>query len=344
MKNSLSFLIKSLVIGLPVFIFLISVNAFVDSAHLLDSSFEKSLIDPILEGKNLTNLKNFDDRAFNLQVIQSPLSPSLIVLGSSRSLQVRIDSSKNDFFNHSVSGATLEDIIGIYQLYKENDKPLKTILIDAEPWYFNKNRAESRWKVFEQQVANFQNPNTNPSLTGQGESYFMKYRQLISPSYFQINFMNIGKSLKVEITDKEENQYMTRLYDGSVTYGIDNLRSMAKRKVVTDRIPMLEDYFEMDPNDVALFEKMIKDMMANGIKVNLLMFPYHPDVYKQIKVNKRYRMVQQVEQYYHNLSDSLDIELKGSFDPERCGLRASDFMDFSHLRKEGVIKLLKGTN
>jgi hypothetical protein len=344
LKNTLSFLFKSLVVGLPILICLISVNSFVDSAHLLDSSFEKSLIDPILEGKNLTNLKNFDDRAFNLQVIRSPLNPSFIVLGSSRSLQVRIDSNKTDFFNHSVYGATLEDIVGIYQLYKENGKQLETILIDAEPWYFNKNRGESRWKVFEQQVANFQNFSTNPSQSAQGESYFMKYRQLISPSYFQINVKNIGKSLKVEITDKEENQDMTRLYDGSVTYGIDNLRSMAKQKVVTDRIPMLEDYFEMDTNDVALFEKMIKDMMANGIKVNLLMFPYHPDVYKKISANKRYGMVQQVEQYYHNLSDSLGIDLKGSFDPERCGLNASDFMDFSHLKKEGVRKLLKGTH
>lgn len=341
MKKPLLFLSKTLAIGLPILLCLIAVNVFVDSAHLLDTSFEKRLIDPILAGKNLTNLKNFDDREFNLQVIKSPMSPHSIVLGSSRSLQVRGDSTKTDFFNHSVYGATLEDVVGIYQLYKENGKSLTTVLVDAEPWYFNKNRGESRWKVFEQQVASFQNISSGLSSSGRGVSSWIKYRQLISPSYFQINLGNIGKPINVEITDKEENEGMTRLYDGSVAYGANYLRSLSNQKVVVDRIPMLEDYFEMDPVEIALFEKMIVDMMANGIDVRLLLFPYHPEVYKQIRSNKRYAMVQKAEQYYRNLSDSLGIRVNGSFDPERCGLEASDFMDFSHLQKEGVRKLLQ---
>ena len=70
---------------------------------------------------------------------------------------------------------------------------------------------------------------------------------------------------------------------------------------------------------------------------------HHPDVYKKIKSNSRYSIVSEVEDYYRKLAKSLGIRIDGSFDPEPCGLTASDFMDFSHLQNIGVRKLLQNS-
>jgi hypothetical protein len=66
--------------------------------------------------------------------------------------------------------------------------------------------------------------------------------------------------------------------------------------------------------------------------------PYHPIVYDYLMAH--YPIVQNVEKYLNQLTISMDIELKGSFNPHLYNLTTIDFYDGMHLNEEGVSKVL----
>jgi hypothetical protein len=54
--------------------------------------------------------------------------------------------SESVLFNASVSWANLKDIIDIYQIYKNENKLPKKILVGIDPEYFMEVYTEERWK------------------------------------------------------------------------------------------------------------------------------------------------------------------------------------------------------
>ncbi|MDR3564212.1 MAG: hypothetical protein P4N59_22635 [Negativicutes bacterium] len=118
-----------------------------DPAHVFDAKYAKDIADILLREKNAANVANYDDRRFQRYFIQNnKAGKDIIVFGSSRSLQ--IDNSifpGHSFFNHSVFGASLEDHIAIYQLYREQNRLPRTIIIGVDPWILNRTNNQTRW-------------------------------------------------------------------------------------------------------------------------------------------------------------------------------------------------------
>jgi hypothetical protein len=58
------------------------------------------------------------------------------------------------FFNHGVSGATIEDDIAILELYLENGPAPRTIIIDVDPWILNANNRQMSWMTLKGEYEN----------------------------------------------------------------------------------------------------------------------------------------------------------------------------------------------
>ena len=180
------FLKKILLISTPLMILLVVINYFIDPAKIYDSKYEKKISNILINGNFVTNINNYDERILQKEIINSMRNPKeVLVFGSSRTMLINSSFFPNKtFFNNSVSGASYEDFIAIFQIYKENNLLPKKIIIGIDPWLLNKNNRQIRWKSIESYYKK------NKELTSYSFS-FQKFSQLISLSYFQSAIINL---------------------------------------------------------------------------------------------------------------------------------------------------------
>ena len=327
----------------PILVIIIVVNYFGDAANLFHVGYEQKIASIIKEGKFVTNISNYDERILQKEIIKNLVnSPDIAVLGSSRTMLINqhIFNSKY-LINNSVSGATIEDIIAVYQIYKEENILPKKIIIATDPWIFNQNMGQNRWKSLDSEFLKFTNGNKKEENSLLINRNFF---ELISLSYFQNSLKNIpnfvlDKKNPVS-TEKKLNVSITKLTDGSIIYG-EKYRNATKKEIenrVTNylqgKMYGIGDFNKLSPKLISLFNLLIKDMKNNKIQIVLFLAPYHPRVYDKVKI--KYPLVLKTEKYLLNFAKKNNIEIYGSFNPKKLNLTEDTFYDGMHSKEEGI--------
>lgn len=339
------FLKKTLFFSLPVFFLLIIVNYYIDPANLFSSNYENKITNALLSRKNITNIDNYDDRKLQRNIINKiNYCPNTIVLGSSRTMLLNsINCNNTSFFNNSVSGATIEDILGIYQLYVKNNYFPKKIILGIDPWLLNENNGQERWKSISSEYNDFlKSINKNPVDINNSS-----YLQLVSPSYFQSSVnMLFNKKENPIVTNKRFNRSITKIFDGSITYDQKfrqadlNIIKGKVDKFIEGKIYSIENYQNLSYKNRILFEHFIKILNDNNVEIEFFLSPYHPKVYNFIKNQKKYKNVNESEKYFLSIAKKLNIEVLGSYDPFKLNLNESHFYDGMHCNEKGVDLIL----
>lgn len=332
-------------------------NYLVDPAGMFNNKKVDLAVSYLVNGKAVAGLTNFDERIFKKELIlQTKEKPETIVLGSSRAMGVRaeFDKDKNSFGNYSVSGANFNDDIALFAVYydKYKDVPDKVVLA-VEPWSLNKNRGDTRWKSLEKEyyeglkLINF----TGEEIKEFNDiSYILeKVKTLISISYLRNSIKDFSKKetmpLKVS-TDYAKTSIV--LPNGSVQYG-DNVNKLKKEYVYKNaqsyinggRIYQLDNFNELDKNDIEKFLVFIKYLKANNVEISLYFPPYHPFVYKYIESSDKFKNVLKAENFFFSVAQKENFKTFGSYNPEFCGVDETDFSDGMHLRTTGYEKVFK---
>tara|TARA_B110000902_G_scaffold227860_1_gene267469 strand:+ start:2615 stop:3970 length:1356 start_codon:yes stop_codon:yes gene_type:complete len=170
-------------------------NYIVDPANLFtykssnqnSLSYEQKMVDYLQEGYNITNLNPYDERIFNKLFIESQTeNKEVIVLGSSRSQLINKNTiGCNNLINNSVTGATFEDIIALFNVYENKNIHVDKIILEISPWILNDNNEQSRWTVLEDEY-NFFLRKLNASTKSKNKVYINpRYKELLSFEYFQ---------------------------------------------------------------------------------------------------------------------------------------------------------------
>ncbi|GAB5522323.1 MAG: hypothetical protein Roseis2KO_01950 [Roseivirga sp.] len=342
------FLKKGSIVVLPLILLLTVVNYFGDAAKIFHSDYEKEMVRILNQGFNVTNITNYDERVFQRHFIQSlKEAPDIVVLGSSRTALIGSELlNENSVINNSVSGASIEDLLALYQIYKSNNLLPEKFMIGIDPWMFNMNNGQTKWKSIATEYEEFLNRG-NDNLTfldGLG-----KYSQLLSLSYFQASLPEVTKNLKglglPLASEKRVNESNTKLGDGSLTYS-DALQSVSQEQVekevdeyLSGAIYGVEDFFEISPAYLEQLKMLLTDMIEEEIEVSLFMAPYHPRVYSILSLD--YPLVQETEVIVKNLSRDLRVTHYGSFNPSTDDLKPGDFYDGMHCKIAGIKKILK---
>ena len=125
---------------LPVLILFLSVNYWVDPANRFSGGkYERGLAELVLAGKHAANVTDYDERVFEkFYIAGTTHKKDLIVLGSSRTLPIGAASGlfrDKNYFNNSVSGASLEDLMAIYSLWRQKGLLPSAIVLGLDPSY-----------------------------------------------------------------------------------------------------------------------------------------------------------------------------------------------------------------
>ena len=348
----IKFLKKTIIYCLLVLLFVILVNIIIDPANII-SGIEVKIAEYISEGYNVTNVQNIEERLLQKNIIQNLLySPSIIILGSSRIMQIGKKYYGNSCFNNGVSGASIEDLLAIYQLYIENGhaNSIEKVVIGIDPWLFNKNNGQNRWESLSNEYYTF----IEKDVPFVNRIPLYKYSQLVSPSYFQTSVVNIPKFI-IRLRNKENimptyeynNISFTRLSDGTIEY---DLKYRSKTTVdieneiknyTSGEIYSLENYFELSNDIINDFNLFINKINENGAEVEFLLMPYPVAVYKYLLSNEKYKIISSVEEYISFFAKENNINIHGSYNPELFNLNTDDFYDGMHLNDNGIRKILK---
>lgn len=343
------FITKLLLVLIPTFLFVVFINYFGDAANLFSVNFEKKIADILQKGYNVTNISNYDERLLGKYLITgSTACPNVLVLGSSRVMQINSNYFQgNSFCNNAVSGASLEDLIAIFMLYKEKKCYPKKIILGLDPWTLNENSGQVRWKTLNKEYFIFSNQLSNKKIPIQDDNVLYKYSQLISPSYFQSSirkfFLN---SPDLKSTTCQVNTDLTKLVDGSISYGLKERTASPKEiknKILirlNSEIYSIENFNKLSLSNILLLEKFVKHLKENNVDVILFLSPYHPSLYSYISKNNKYRMVMESEKYYIQLGEKYNVKILGSFNPSLINVDSSSFLDEMHCNEKGVREIL----
>lgn len=337
----------------------------VDPAHIFgDQQFEMEICRILLQGCNAAGLSNYDERLLQKYLINSPgWQKEIIVLGSSRSMQVRGEFFPGrSFFNHSVAGGTLEDDTAIYGMYCDKQIEPGLVILCVDPWIFNAFANESRWKTLDSEYSEMltrfdsSGPTAEP---GEKISYFPetnvdKYISLVSIAYLRESLatVNIWPGEEdvntVNSTNQTEGDMIIKISDGSISYDRE-LRECSAQDAAnsaveyTQRKPvyLLGNFNEIDRKKYTNFNRLIDYMQARGVEVVFFLPPYHPIVYDFL-MKSSYRTVGDVEKVVRAMAEDKGIPVVGSYDPSMAGVDENSFLDGMHLRQDAVNYIFSG--
>jgi hypothetical protein len=336
-------------------------NLYVDPANIGHEQFEKSLANILLNYKNALYVvtADFDERLFEKEIITNEKkSHDMICFGSSRMLPA--DSSlfqDKSFFNHSMSGFSIEDLVALYEISKENHKLPKTIILGVDPWLFNKNNTQNKWLTihdyYDKGVKALQLPNSLSSKMLYYKFMLKRYSQFADLSYYQSSlYLYISNNFRVSHTVKpapgNNDKYLdipVKCFDGSYrydkSYAFKSNSEVLKLAIeyINKPVYSLESFSRIDNKET--FERIIRDIKNNGIKIIFILPPYHPATYKLLVGLKEYKIIDEVEEYVKSFAEMENIQLFGSYNPIKLNLNDDDFYDGMHPKKEAFKVLFK---
>ncbi|MCP4180736.1 MAG: hypothetical protein GY756_23495, partial [bacterium] len=302
--------------------------------------YEKTISEMILKRKNVTNILNCNERILVKNIIfNTKNAPDILVLGSSRAIIINSDFFQNNrLMNSSVSGANLEDLIAIYQIYKDRKLKIKKVIIGIDPWIFNDNNSDKRWKS----ISKFKNGDLFENFY-----LFMKYTELFSLSYFQSSWEKLlkNKNKNPKETTNKYNQKATKLIDGSIIYG-ERIRHQSRsiilkkaKSYIHGTIYRLENFNIISKNKYKKFKQLIDDMKKKQIQIEFYLPPYHPYVYTKLKSD--YPIVHEIEKVLIKYAKKNNIKVIGSFNPCKLQFSNFDFYDGMHCKPKAVKTLFQ---
>ncbi len=346
-------LFTKLALLLPFFITVGGINYYVDSAYIFNSdTFLDQVTTYLHDQKNVANIQEYNDRVLQKKYIQKLNSgKEIVVLGSSR---VWLISSNlfpgQSFFNNGVAGASVQDFLSIINLYEERGYLPKTIILGLDPWLLNKNNGAIRWQSLVME--------TNQMLIKLGKEDLIRetstpiefkknqLKELFSTKYFKESILNFNK--KYYVTLEKEGSYRTKLFDGSI--GIEkgirdrtakDIDNRARDYVIAGVPYQLNNFHELDAYRINLLESLLQYLLDKDIQVIFFLPPYHPITYNLLQEKLGDKIVEKTELYFLELAKKNNLEVIGSFDPEKLDLSNSDFYDGMHLTRKPIENMFR---
>jgi len=274
-------------------------------------------------------VSNMDERRFIKHRLEvETLDPAVLVLGSSRIMQIGQTASRLSLLNLGVSGASIEDDIAIAGLALKKLKP-KIILIGADPWLLNAHAGQARWRSISHEyftaraalgAADASRPPTQPEHSDDAKP------DLLSPLGVLYQRTNVAKVGADDDTPSILKAKIRR--DGS---RVPETASALTDEAMVRDFDALLDYsmhrYRFSPKLKHELEAFL-DYVAAKHEVALVLSPYHPRLYDRMKAERPVFIA--MERQFRALGASRQIKVLGSYDPTTVGCDDVDFYDGMH--------------
>ncbi len=278
-----------------------------------------------------------------------------IVLGSSRIMQIssirntgNIKNQCNSLLNLGVSGGNIEDISIFSYIVLNNITFPKKVFIAVDPWTLKFNM-DARYGAYKEYY-NKMNTLLKESKAGNDMFYINKLaKNLFNREYLQRNIKELSKNVEkntiINLFKRDiiypKNQFSYQLgYKNAVTLS-DASHVYSKEKILEFKnqpIKIGGGSYKIsgrayDNLTLQYLEKIIQVYQKNGVEVNFILVPYHPNVFKKgdTKVVKNFKIVESVIKKFEQKNN---LRVYGSFFFYNLGCKNKEFLDFMHPTNE----------
>lgn len=320
----------------------LSFNLYIDSLGLVSkNSYLDNAAKDLSRGKIIAGLKNFDERIFRKKTIENlNIDLEWIAVGSSRTMQLRqrmFSDINAKFHNYSVSGASIEDYLGLIQVHKNKFKTLpKNIILGVDPWIFNENSGQKRYMSLNKEYEQFLEILNYPKKESKVNKRVLK---LFSMEYFLKNIKFVKKNLSnglkgYYIVEDINSDMLTREPDGAIQYPLKkrfpNSQEVKKAAIsyTQGKVYSLEKFTKLSNQE--LFKKFLIYLKKNGVNIYIYLPPYNPYSYDLLIKKEQYKIILKVEKYVHSIGKELNIPIIGSYNAHLLNLKNEDFFDAMH--------------
>lgn len=358
---------------LPIPIFIVAVNYFVQITNLLQNN-ARDAAHYLWEGYNIANAYTCGDScikefyAKNATHENAMQKKDILVFGSSRSLGInnKLFPDKT-FFNMGVTDGRLENFIYLYFLWRENGLIPSHVILGLDVWLL-KSKSQDELREFikdkfievDSDFLSVSDLNVvfccDDKHKQTAEKTLEVLQRLISIDLFRNALMYLVNNLlhgcgfkgigvfyptKENFADCE-----VMLADGSINYGlvrrsrsVEEVNRLVLSGIKEKGFFHLNDFEKLDSGMGQLFELFIKLLLHDNVSVTFFLTPYHPKAFELLKASEKYKIICTVRDYFKEIAQKNSIKVLGDFDPSINHLEDSDFFDEFHPKESAMQKV-----
>jgi hypothetical protein len=342
-----TFILKLLLIILPIAFLVSASNYFIDPANIFSSKEYTGGIAAILsEGHNVDNISNYNERLLEEQIIiRLKQTPDIVVLGSSRIMEVGSDFfPEKKVLNCGVSHANINDLVALTGLLDSLGRLPHEMLINVDVGLISK-KSTVEWQslsVYHDYFLRKIPAGDNLFNESEGSNEFKKLYSLISFDYFKesLSFITSGSTKKYYDISQQKPVLHGRFSDGTICYSAKYLYPDTVKVAHDAAITAFKEGLSgPDTIKITLLNSLIDFLQAKKIKIEFVMLPYHFAYYDVVNVNQQ-NLFHNYESLFCNIAKQKNIHITGSFDARKFGLNQSHFYDMYHCSKQAIQKII----
>ena len=300
--------------------------------------------------------KNWNDRDLYNLFSKRYKDKGCIVFGASSVVSISVvqnprvlDKYCNSLLNLGMPGATFEDYFALSNNFSPSDTKKKKIFLSIHPFTLNFNK-DNRWvknsESYYEFIENIKFETKKIEKNKTQDQFFSKsIKNLFSYEYFKT-------SLKIYLKKDINENYITTNLDGVnlektnviLFDGSKKKRELDKNsKNVEIDLNTINYKISLDKlldEDVLNLLLKYKKYFEKNSEIIFLLTPYHPDVFK-LKNEPIFKAIEIVETVVHEFSRTNQIDVVGSFNPNKMNCAKHEFFDASHPSNKCLKRLEK---
>ena len=338
-KIDVKFLSKTLITS----VFLLIIFAQLNQKFFSTNNSSEVLLAKLLSKNEAVYSIKMDERKFiKNRILYETLDPKILIIGSSRVMQLSNENFNQQVLNLGVSGASVEDHIAITAMALEKFNPDK-ILLGADPWLFNRDSGQSRWKSisneYEIALKNIEETSNKYKILKKDtkNEIYNFYEKFVDNIYNNFNKRKLDLDIKSDETKNNTKQIILR--DGKIIYGKEKREEKIKDKIIDysmSSYEFSEDYYNN-------YNKFIKYLIKVQKKdVVLFLTPYHLTSYNLTVQAKPFYL--DVEKRFRELSKEMGVQIVGSYNPSLTDCEEIEFYDNQHPKEDCMKKITSNIN
>jgi hypothetical protein len=324
-------------------------NAVVDPAGLLDGAKRAEAAATALLAGQKVPLSNADDRRLQRAYANAMVkAPDVLVVGSSRMMQVEAPSSPGrTFYNAAMSSMTLDDLFALAELFIEREDHPKVMVIGIDHWLFDAVPLNARWAALEPEVQAMRHRLLLPPARGGREPNVAA--NLLSLDYAEESLRELQAAWRLRGTRADDGDSFAngaKLPDGSIVYGAafaGRTTTDIDADAEMDGLQFLEWHKTAEPlalEALQAFERLAVHLRARGVTLVLVVPPHHPDTYALARASSAGGHFDALRDAVEGIAARTGARVVGSSDPAAAGCSRDEFWDGVHPKPECLRRLV----
>jgi hypothetical protein len=280
-----------------------------------------------------------------------------------------------NFFNASVNGGRIEEMIMTYQLALDCGLKPRHVLIevdarslgprDAAPESKLLRRAltrlnlpdESKGDSLIQLVWRAVAPGEDASGAAKVQGPFYPYDELLSPRYFQFTMAFLTRRWMARSDKPRELVSQFGESNESLMYP-DGSLEWSENGLVQTPENIRQKFAQTPPGSLAglqdrplaekrlMYDAFVGDLVRSGVVVEFLLLPPNPWIFEQARkaADRAGNELSsaETESALRSLAAKFKLRVRGALDPQQVGVTEADYIDDVHLRREAIDRIFRG--